>query len=542
MLPRPLLRVVPLLLLSVVACRGDAEEDGEGAESDLTAATTFQETTTTTLRDQACGTGSERGCYTNYAVVADLDDDGKLDLVMANGGDHFFPSDPEPQSIFFGDGNGAFADGTSAFPGLAPSIVRQVAIADFDGDGRLDVYMPSGYGTTDDQLFMQASPRRFTAEANRIAGSKRSHAGGVHAGDIDNDGDIDIVVADWGNQPNDGASGVSAVTIRVLENDGRGHFTAKATLPAPGGSSATDIDLQDVNGDFSLDIVLTNRNGQSRLYFNDGRGTFTDVTESKAFPKKQGPFTFNAELCDIDGDGHLDLFFDGGASNLANHATQILMNDGTGRFTDETTARIPTEPRSDDNQVKCVDFDNDGHMDLVVASLTNATEKLFRNVDGRGNFEFVPNAFPSLRDPTLSLDFGDFDGDGRVDMMTAQGEVGGAPFLDRIFKNTSPNTDRNKPVFRALEKPHASAQKPTPIHVAVSDAHTSETGQHVKAVGFTVTVDGKATDLPATFVGGDLFRAIIPAQARGAKIQVAAHATDRAGNDARGLPIAITVE
>jgi hypothetical protein len=518
-------------MLGVAACA--AGDDRLGAQSADVEAVTFTETTAAAIAAQGCADAARPGCYTNYAITADLDGDGNLDLVMANGGGHFVPGAAEPQVVMFGDGHGAFSDGTAAFLSSQRSIVRQFAVADFDGDGRLDVYMPGGYGLHDDQLFVQTSPRVFENEIARMPGGSRSTAGGVHAGDIDNDGDIDLVVADWGTSPSQ-----SPAKIRIFENDGAGHFTPKAVLDVPSqgaerGTTPTDIDLQDVNGDFALDIVLTARNGQSRLYLNDGTGTFEDVTRTKAFPKKQGPFTFNAELCDVDGDGDLDLLFDGGANHLPRHATQILMNDGTGTFTDETRERIVGEPSSDDNQVRCVDVDGDGDFDLVVASLANPTEKLLRNVDGRGHFELVDGVFPRLGDPTLSLDFGDFDGDGKIDMFTAQGEVPSRPWIERIFKNTSARGDTIKPTFRAVEIPRAKAGRPTILRVAVSDAHTSETGQHVKSV--SVEVNGAS--FPAKFIGGDLFRAEIPAQP--APFTATPHAVDRAGNEATGRHIQI---
>jgi hypothetical protein len=530
------------LALLVVACSAQKDEAIASGDGALTGGS-FAETTQTALPAQACGPGLTTGCYTNYGVVADLDGDGNFDIALANGGNHFVPGSPEPQAVYFGDGHGKFGDGASAFVGgIASSLVRQLAVADFDGDGRLDVFYPGGYGLTDDQLFFQGSARYFQKQAGGI-GVGRSHAGGVHAGDIDDDGDMDLVVADWGDQPNPNDAHVpaSAVNVRIYENDGHGHFTAGAVLPAPGGSSATDVDLQDVNGDFALDIVLTQRNGQSRLYLNDGKGRYTDATESLAFPRKQGPFTFNAELCDLDGDQDLDILFDGGASNLPGHSSQLLINDGTGRFTDETTARIANEPTSDDNQLKCVDYDNDGFFDLVVASLSNPEEKLLRNVDGQGHFKMVEHVFPRLGDPTLSIDFGDFDGDGRPDMMTAQGEVPSQPWLDRTFKNNTASVGHRKPVLRAVQKPVARANAPTVMRLAVSAGHTSETGQHVKSVTLAVSVDGYVQTIPAQFVGGDLFRAVLPAQPAGKVLQVAPHAVDRTGAEVVGETVDVAV-
>ena len=113
--------------------------------------------------------------------------------------------------------------------------------------------------------------------------------------------------------------------------------------------------------------------------------------------------------------------------------------------------------------------------------------------------------------------------------MTAQGEVHGEPFLDRIFKNGTATADKKKPVFRKVEKPKAAANKPTILRLAVTDAHTSETGQHLKSVGLEVTIDGKKQDLPAQFIGGDVFRVEIPAQAAGKTIKVKpVRTTDRA--------------
>lgn len=532
-----MIRRFPLLVLiaAAAACATQTDEEGESGENALNEQVQFRETTGTAIKEQGC---DGDGCYTNYALTADLDGDGKFDLIFANGGHHFFPTDPEQQIIHFGEGNGTFTPGSSALEGAQLSIVRQVAVADFDGDGKLDLYMPSGYGTTDDQLFIQKGNRKFVNEISRIAGGNRSTVGGVHAGDIDNDGDIDLVIADWGSQPNPdprpGQGPISAVTVRILENDGTGRFTQKAVLEAPGAKTSTDIDLQDINGDFNLDIVLTARNDQSHIYLNDGTGKFTNVTKTKAFPAKQGPFTFNAEMCDFDGDGDLDLAYDNGAWFVGGgkHSMQIMINDGSGKFTDETATRVQGDEKSDDNQVKCVDFDNDGDFDLIVGALESASERYFQNIDGKGHFKRLEVGLPKDADPTLAIDAADFDGDGKVDLLTAQGE--GQPATERIFKNLTANSDKNKPIFRSIEKPKAAAGKPTVLRLAVSDAHTSETGQHVRSV--SVEIKGGAT-IPARFVGGDVFRAVIPAQAGAFK--VIPHAVDRQGNEAVGAEISI---
>lgn len=529
----------PVFVLAVAAggcaLEGDTDVQTERDGTDaVTRVAPFSDATATALPTQLC-TGAERGCYTNYGITADLDGDGQLDLVLANGGGHFVPQSPEPQAVYFGDGRGGFA--LADFGGaLQNSIVRQVAVADFDGDGRLDLYFPGGYGSTNDQLFLQTAPRTFADASANLAGGLRSRAGAVHAGDLDGDGDMDLVLADWGTRPNpDSGTPASAVTLRLYVNDGTGKFTAGATMPAPEGTSATDVDVADFDGDFDLDIVLTNRNGQSRLFANDGKGVFADVTHDLAFPKKRGPFSFNAELCDIDHDGDLDILFDSSGRSIAGaHSSQVLVNDGKGHFADDTEARITGEPKSDDNQLKCADVDNDGDYDLVVASLSNASEKLLKN-DGTGHFTNVNGIFPRASDPTLAIDLGDFNGDGRVDLFTANGEVPGQSWLERIYLNAATRqADVTPPRFRAVEKPAAIPGHATVVRLAVLDAHTSETGQHVKSVAVDVTVDGETKTVPATFIGGDVFRAAIPPVRAGATMTIVPRATDRAGNSASG--------
>ena len=180
----------------------------------------FVETTTTaTPSPQPCGPGKTTGCYSNYVVTADLDGDSNLDLVFANGGNHFVPGGAEASVIYFGDGRGSFRDGGAAFVGLAASHVRQVAIGDVDGDGRLDVYFPGGYGLDDDQLFIQQADKTYKDQAaSRLpGGGMRSNAGAAHLGDIDGDGDLDLLIADWGMYPNPDNAAVppSAVTLRT---------------------------------------------------------------------------------------------------------------------------------------------------------------------------------------------------------------------------------------------------------------------------------------------------------------------------------------
>jgi hypothetical protein len=515
------------------------------------------------------------GCYTNFLVVSDLEGDGDMDIVFANGGGYYQVGSAESSVVYLNDGKGGFRDATESTFGGATSRLRQVAVADVDGDGDKDIYQPGGYGLDLDKLWIQTKPGVFEdkaatslpsqmllldggvgtsvlpPDAGMMTTGLRSKAASAHFGDLDGDGDLDLAIGDW--QDNRGSPKTETI-VRLYSNDGKGVFTAlplSATpppLPGPRptgfpdaglypdggviypylyGAGPLDLDMQDIDGDFDLDLLVIGRNGQSRIFFNDGGFVFSDGTPG--YPPKQGPYQYNQELCDIDGDGDLDLMVDnsGGVVRRGQYISQVNINDGKGFFTDQTSARIKGEPGGDDNAVKCLDANGDGNFDLVTATLSYKAEKLMVN-KGDGTFEYVPNGFPEVDDPSLGIDAADFDGDGFLDVVTGQGE--GEPRIDRIYSGYGMSKkDSTPPKFRAIEKPMTKAEAPIVIRLAVSDAYTSETGEHVQSVAVEYEIEGEKKVEPAVYIGGDLFRAVLPPQADGTVVKVTPSAIDHSG-------------
>lgn len=533
--------------------------DGEGGAAGASSEPYFEDASTLSFPVSPCNDPAnpfKLGCYTNFLVISDLDGDGDLDIVFANGGGYYTPdetdqSDPpkpvsglEPSTVYMNDGTGAFRDATVTSFGGAMSRLRQVAIADVDGDGDLDLYEPGGYGIDDDKLFIQTAPGVFVDQASmRLPAGLRSRAGSAHFGDLDNDGDMDLVVGDWGVSPRKSPSNTF-----VYLNDGKGVFSAlpASAVPVPIdpllGRTPIDMDLADIDGDFDLDILVNHRNGQSRIFLNDGKAHFTDGTVGN-YPIKKGPYTYNVEACDFDEDGDLDLLLDNAGGNITTddffgNISQVLVNDGKGKFTDKSADIISGEPFADDNAVKCADVNGDGHYDLVVASLA-VPEKLLLN-DGAGHFAFVQDAFPDIIDPTLGIDVADLDGDKKLDVVTGQGE--GTPRLNLLYKGAGLSApDVTPPKFRGVEVPSmALPGVPTVMHLAVTDGYTSETGEHVKEVYLSYKVNGGAAQkLPAKFVGGDLFRVVIPAQPLGTVLEVTPTAIDRVDLKGTAKPITL---
>ncbi|MCC6558645.1 MAG: VCBS repeat-containing protein [Polyangiaceae bacterium] len=508
-----LLSWLPLLCLLVPASAG--------------AAPLFQEETWRLGSPQPCADSNE-GCYSHYVLVADLDADGDVDILFANGGGYYVPHTTAPLTAYLNDGAGNFTEvGQTSFGGFE-GRVRQIAAGDVDGDGDLDLYAPDSYGIQPDAFFINdgGSPPLFSDEgALRLPISSRS--AGARFGDLDGDGDLDLVLTYWGMAPY-----LSPGTAKVYLNDGAGFFAEKP-LAVPQdtqdiGTGPIDVDLFDADDDFDLDMVIASRDGDSLLFFNDGSGTFFDANGN--LPEQQGPYVYGPDECDVDGDGDLDLWLDNGGPDLTE---QLFLNNGSGFFRDKTATRVSGNVvGADDNEVQCVDIDGDGDFDAVVASLTD-NERIYEN-DGHGRFTPIPGAFPAVLDSTLGLDFADWNGDGILDAVSAQGEMWG--YLNRVYAGIPPQpADTRPPAFRRLERFHGKVDPgDLVIRVAISDAATTDIGPRLSEAVVEVTSPGGGS-APARFVGGDLFRAVIHV-GPGQKVTYRACATDVAGNRACSEP------
>ncbi len=228
--------------------------------------------------------------------------------------------------------------------------------------------------------------------------------------DLDGDGDIDIVVA------------VEFGANLVLYNDGTGRFPDNAVEVLPGEHDSEDIAIADFNGDGLLDIAFVSENDAvHELYFN-AVGSFRD--ESHRIPNES--VTNGVAVLDINQDGHPDLVL------ASNGPDAILINDGNGRFRDESAMRLP--PDNDTTQdVTAGDVNGDGHPDLVFANegqsrvLINDGTGIFSNEGG------LPEGTYESREAVL----GDVDGDGDLDLFLSNvaAFMRGADPQNRLFLN-----------------------------------------------------------------------------------------------------------
>jgi hypothetical protein len=188
------------------------------------------------------------------------------------------------------------------------------------------------------------------------------------------------------------------------------------------------VAVGDVDGDNDLDLVFGSLDGSTlgrgnRLYMNDGGGTFTDATAANM----PVPFLYAScvALGDVDGDNDLDLVFGDpiwcsfrGCSASGNQ-TRLFLNDGTGVFTDATGALMPIA-RDRSVALTLSDLDGDGDPDLVVCNYGQQTRLLLN--DGSGTFtDASATRMPVDSDWRTSLAVGDVDADGDVDLMLGNG-------------------------------------------------------------------------------------------------------------------------
>ena len=407
--PRLLLGLLPLLIGVVFLGCAESPADEASAENEGGSEAVFRDVTESHLPTDALGGLSMD------AKPADLDADGDLDIVIAN--------EFRPNILLVNDGAGRFTDGSDRLP-AAEHDSEDVGIADFDGDGDLDVIVV----TEDDQtneFYLNDGSGTFTDAGDRWPVSGTSNA--VVVVDLTGDGAPDILVGNNGQNV-------------ALVNDGSGQFTDATAERLPARDDVTqDLELGDVDGDGDLDLIVGNED-DNRLLINDGRGVFSDAPD--AIPLRDAPEeTREADFGDVDGDGDLDLLF----ANVqlfvdgADPQNRLLINDGSGQFTDETAARLPVDTlRALD--VDFVDLDDDGDLDIITANV-QTPEREIRSApyqvwinDGDGRFEIDSLLPESAVGRGLDIEAADYTGDGGLDLyLASRGTV------DRLLFGPAPS-------------------------------------------------------------------------------------------------------
>ncbi len=349
------------------------------------------------------------------------------------------------------------ASGSFHFPETAGS---GAALFDFDGDGDLDVFLlQAGRVDPNDKAPLLVSLPEGWKPGNRLfrneliptgrlhfvdvtAGSGLEDTGvgfGVAAGDVDNDGDLDLYVTSFGKD-------------FLYRNDGNGHFTDMTERSGVGDAQwSTSAAFFDYDRDGRLDIFQVNyvnyslknirrcfglhgkrdycgpqvyQGLASRLYRNEGDWRFTDQTQAAGISSAPGP-GLGVTTVDFNGDGWPDVFV--ANDGKANH---LWINQKNGKFEEQGllmgTAYAETGKARAGMGVAAEDFDGNGAPDVIVTNLTNESSTLFSNAGPKGFFDLTARL--GLMTATgaytgFGVGWFDYDNDGLLDLFMANGAV-----------------------------------------------------------------------------------------------------------------------
>ncbi len=335
------------------------------------------------------------GAAPGTVAIADLNGDRKLDIVVAN-------EQSANASVLLGDGLGGFrASPGSPFP--AGNDPNDVAVGDFNRDGRLDmafanhdtqhltVLLGDGHGG-----FTPAPKSPFTVQV-------KPHPHGVAAGDLNGDGNLDLVTDSWGTNQ-----------LEILFGDGTGKFKTPGAYVAVGKHPYQRVRVDDVNGDGKADIISPNLEGDNvTILLSDGKGGFRQPAGSP-FPCGDSPF--NVAIGDVNADGKPDLAIVNSPSSTADRSGRdgltILLGDGHGGFT--TLAGSPFATGTFPNTPAIGDTNGDGVSDIVVSNPDGGYITLFtmsRNHSGPVSTRL------SLPGHPKGLAMGDLNGDGKAEIV-----------------------------------------------------------------------------------------------------------------------------
>ena len=320
-------------------------------------------------------------------AIGDLNGDGKPDLVTANESvDPDLDSVSNKISVLLGNGDGTFRTATNLDVGEDPVAV---AIADLDGNGRLDIAV-ANYSSHTAAVLLGMGDGTF--------GTRDSGAGeapwSVAIGDLDGDARPDMVTANRVSSP------PYIGTVSVLLGNGDGSFRPRTDFVA--GSSPTCVAIRDLDGNGRPDLAVSGFSGVSVLLGN-GDGSFGAGTVYAA-----GVNPSSVAVADLNADGPLDL----AVANEGSNTVSVLLGRGDGTFAARTDFSAGDWPQS----VACADLSGDGRIDLAVANYpTHNVSVLLGNGDGTfgARTEYGTANYPA------SVVIGDLNTDGRPDLAVA---------------------------------------------------------------------------------------------------------------------------
>jgi hypothetical protein len=363
--------------------------------------------------------GSDAGSV----AVADLNGDGKLDIVVANAcADASSPCDTTGSvGVLLGNGDGTFKAavpyGSGGFSACCGPT--SVAVADVNGDGKPDIVVTSACATN--MVDCGGSVSVLFGNGNGTFQTAVTYSsGGVYAGfvaiaDLNGDGKPDILVVNEcdGDENSACDDGKTTSDVGVLLNNGDGTFQTAVTYETDG-AHAGSLAIADVNGDGSPDIIIAVGcvpfgalcdGADVGVLLGNGNGTFQPFV---AYQGGDGfSFAESVAVADLNGDGKIDIVF-------AEDQLGVLLGNGDGTF------QTPVDYNSGGSSgfVTISDVNGDGKLDLIVSNGTGniSAAILLGNSDGTFQAAVSAGAFSPSQ-----MVVEDINGDGKPDIIFGAG-------------------------------------------------------------------------------------------------------------------------
>ena len=351
-------------------------------------------------------------------VAADLRGIGTLDLVVAE-------ADSGTVGVLLGNNNGTFAAEVLYY---LPAPVLSLAVADLNGDGKLDVVA----GLLGDEN---------TGPLASLLGDGTGHLGSLHlsllqnyvgnfatttvvAKDLNGDGLPDLLVVDEGQV-------IGGVHSYLGLGDGSFKYAQEVGGNFGGTTVYTTVAVGDMDGDGCLDAVTGGLPGLITIFKGNCDGNFQSLDQAIEVGAGDNPVSLT--LADMNSDGHLDVVTGGGAFDLdptfgweATNLVSVLLNDGTGNLAPAKVYRNQASMFG----LAVVDLNGDGHPDVIVASQDNDSVTAYLN-DGHGGLPGPAGGYNgyitagqrgAINAPYSDFFVQDIDGDGKPDLALVEAQ------------------------------------------------------------------------------------------------------------------------
>jgi len=335
-------------------------------------------------------------------AVADVNQDGKLDLIVAN-------ADDGNVTVLLGDGRGSF-QAAKGSPVPAGHLPNDIAVADMNHDGHPDLVIANTDSPYLTILLGDGKGGFQPAPGSPIDVHSYPHPHGVAVGAFSSDGKLDVVTDSWGNNQ-----------IELLEGDGKGGLRTPGRFFHVGRRPYERLRSADFNKDGFPDVVTTNLDdGTVTILLGDGKGGFH---ESQGSPFQAGAKPWEVAIDDVNKDGNVDLAiipYERDVTDARQVTITVLLGNGKGGFTPMQPQPLSLEGCHGPDSIATGDINGDGYRDIVVACAESKNMALFLGHAGNQFTRFIK----PFAGGWGSIAVADLNGDGKEDLITTNNNDG----------------------------------------------------------------------------------------------------------------------